>query len=160
MPSRKPRRSQCIVFQSNDDSDTFIDKNFGGGEKRVMSNNDIIRCVWSLESTWKSVYGLGTQYVGYMTPDMVITILSARRYAYDFIEWDQEDSFTLENLNKLVEGINEFGLLTYTVPMFTENKDYRIAIPKLLKTVAEYDLSEESISSDEWANLIEYIKSK
>ena len=125
-----------------------------------MPKNDLVKCIQSLESTWKSVYGLGTQYVGYMTPDMVITILSAHRYAYDFIEWDQEDSFTLENLNKLVEGINVFGVLAYTVPMFPENKDYRNAIPKLLKTVATYDLSEESISGDEWLKFVEYINSK
>ena len=56
----------------------------------MKNYDDMLRCIRALESTWKSVYGPGTQYVGYMTVDMAITILSARRYLQNTIDWDQE----------------------------------------------------------------------
>lgn len=127
-----------------------------------MTDYDFTKCVCSLESAWKSVYGLGTQYEGYMTPDMLIALMSARRCAYDYFDWDDEASFSLDNLNRLISDINNDGLLSYTVPLFPDpsNRHYGTAVPKLLKTIKDFDLSPETIPEEEWSQIIAYINSK
>lgn len=125
-----------------------------------MTGDYLLSCVCSLESTWKSVYGLGTQYVGYMTVDMLIAILSVRRYAYDYICWNDEKTYTLGNVNKLINELNTEGVIDYAIPSFPNDKDYAIAITDLLKTTTEYDLSEKSISETEWLQFMDYLISK
>lgn len=125
-----------------------------------MTDDYLLSCVSSLESTWKSVYGLGTQYIGYMTVDMIISVLSVRRYAYDYIRWNDENTYTLANINKLINELNSEGVIDYAIPTFPNNEDYAIAIPDLLKITTKYDLSEKSISETEWLQFINYLNSK
>ena len=48
-----------------------------------------------------------------MTVDMAITILSARRYLQNTIDWDQEESLTMENLNSAIEELNRSEVLLW-----------------------------------------------
>ena len=39
----------------------------------------LMKILWGLPDIWKSFFGLYTQYVGYLTPKMIITLLSIKR---------------------------------------------------------------------------------
>jgi len=61
--------------------------------------DDILRIPSRLATLWKDFFGLYTQYVGYLTPDMVRTILQTKRN-FDNSRDEKLNDMSLSQLNE------------------------------------------------------------
>jgi len=110
--------------------------------------DDILRIPSKLAVLWKDFFGLYTYYVGYLTPDMVRTILQTKR-SFDS---SPEENFTDMSLSQLNEYAKEHGLCE--LPDMEEIDDVLPLIWNLLK---EYDLSNITIPPEKWKKLMEFL---
>lgn len=123
-----------------------------------MNELELMKCVDGLASRWKSHFGLYTQYVGYMTGEMIISLLTAWRYS----EHDEFDDISDHEINDLINrkiaeyNIENEGQIAY----FPSDKDIDNAMQKLIVFLKDYDLSVESVSPDMWSQFIEYLRTK
>lgn len=123
-----------------------------------MSEMYLMKCVNTLADKWKYHFGLYTQYVGYLTPELLISLLSAwRNYDNkDYRNLDEQEILKL--LNDRITMLNENTTQHYIY--FPNDKDTCSVLPKLIETLYNFDLSVPNISSEEWNKLINYLHSK
>ena len=110
--------------------------------------DDIFRIPSKLATLWKDFFGLYTQYVGYLTPDMVRTILQTKR-GFDS---SPEENFTDMSLSQLNEYAQKHGF--YELPDMEEIDDVLPLIWNLLK---KYDLSDLTVPPEKWKELMEFL---
>ena len=110
--------------------------------------DDLLRIPSGLARLWKSFFGLYTQYMGYMTPDMVRTILQTKR---DF-DSSQGASFTGMNVSQLNEYAGKHGL-----PELPDQEELDDVLPRIWDYLKKYDLSESAVPSESWNKLMEHI---
>lgn len=123
-----------------------------------MIELELMKCVEGLASKWKSHFGLYTQYVGYMTGEMIISLLTAWRYS----EHNEYDEMSDREISDLINRkIAEYNVDNEeTIASFPSDQDIDTAMQKLIQFLKDYDLSEESVPQHMWDQFIEYLKSK
>ena len=123
-----------------------------------MDKQELMICVYRLSVKWKDHFGLYTQYVGYLTAELVITLLYVWRTTnpLDF------DGLTGEEIRLLIDNratsINEQEGLKLT--LFPLDNDIDTVMPKLIEILNEYDLSENNLPNEDWQEFIDYLSSK
>ena len=123
-----------------------------------MNELELMKCVEGLTSKWKSHFGLYTQYVGYMTGEMIISLLTVWRHS----EPDEYDEMSDREINDLINRkIAEYNADNEeTIAPFPSDQDIDTAMQKLIQFLKDYDLSEESVPQHMWDQFIEYLKAK
>ena len=106
--------------------------------------------IWGLNDEWKSFFGLYTQYVGYLTADIVKTLLCIKRFSY--YDFDEFLNIDIDEINKKAR---EYGIAELSCK---DKKELNAVLPVLWKYLDSFDLSIESISEDVWREFIEYIE--
>lgn len=110
--------------------------------------DDIFRIPSKLATLWKDFFGLYTQYVGYLTPDMVRTILQIKRN-FDNSRDEKLNDMSLSQLNEYAQ---KHGF--YELPDMEEIDDVLPLIWNLLK---KYDLSDLTVPPEKWKELMEFL---
>ncbi len=116
-------------------------------------NNDLMGCVNALGAAWKDHFGLGTQYVGYLTVRHVVALMSLYRYSDDRPQ-------TVHGINDAIGRMNRSGDVPYYVPEFWLDSD---AAPVLKKLLQVLDQREDVIifaDSEEWQRLMTFLYRK
>lgn len=114
--------------------------------KKILGN-----IIFNLQDVWKRHFGLYTQYIGYMTPEMLITLSTIKRIADSTWEIDCSEL----SLNKTNELAEKFDL--YRIPVKDE---FEAVLPKLWAFLEKFDLSEDNISENSWNEYIKYLENK
>ena len=123
-----------------------------------MDKQELMKCIDRLSVKWKHHFGLYTQYVGYLTADLVITLLYV---------WRTTDPLDFEGLSGkeirlLIDERTMFlneqeGL---KLKLFPFDNDIDTVMPKLIEILSEYDLTESNLPNEDWQELIAYLSSK
>ena len=115
----------------------------------------LIKCVNALADKWKAHFDLYTQYVGYLTPELAISLLSAWPF-FDNKDYNNLDDIEiLKLLNERIAMLNENTQYQYAY--FPENKDICTVVPKLIETLYNYDLSMANVPSEQWNDFLHYL---
>lgn len=123
-----------------------------------MSEMYLIKCVNALADKWKTHFGLFTQYAGYLTPELAISLLSVWRF-YDNEDYNNLTAIEiLKLLNERIAMLNENTQYQYVY--FPENKDICTVVPKLIETLYDYDLSMANVPSEQWNDFLHYLDNK
>ena len=120
----------------------------------MEKKNLLCNLIFDLEYAWKSHFGLYTQYVGYLNPQLVKTLIIVWRF--QTINKDKTELTNSQDINKYIFQNN----LSYNCHEVLDNKDLDSVIPKLFKTLKKYDLSETALTEKEFNRLLEYLDSK
>lgn len=123
-----------------------------------MDRRELLKCVDRLSEKWKDHFGLYTHYVGYLSAELVITLLYV---------WRTSDPFDFEGLSgkeirllidDRARALNERNKLK--LALFPLDKDIDDVMPTLIEVLDEYDLSESNLPDDIWQEFISYLTSK
>lgn len=123
-----------------------------------MDRRELLKCVDRLSAKWKDYFGLYTHYVGYLSAELIITLLYV---------WRTSDPFDFEGLSGkeirlLIDDrartLNERNKLK--LALFPLDKDIDDVMPMLIEVLDEYDLSESNLPDDIWQEFISYLTSK
>lgn len=110
--------------------------------------DDLIRIPSRLAELWKDFFGLYTQYVGYLTPEMVRTILQIKRS----LDSSPDGKFTGMSLSQLNEYARKHEF--HELPDMEEIDD---VLPLIWKYLREYNLSDSSVPSEKWQELMGFL---
>lgn len=123
-----------------------------------MDNTDLLKCVYQLCDKWKIHFGLHTYYVGYLTPDLLISFLTVWRFSNP----KEFQNLSESEISALIEEkINEIRVNNdLKLSSFPSNKEIDTVLPKLIEVVSDYDLSESNLPQEKWDEFIEYLISK
>ena len=110
--------------------------------------DDIFRIPSKLATLWKDFFGLYTQYVGYLTPDMVRTILQTKRN----LDNSRDEKLNDMSLSQLNEYAKKHGLCE--LPDMEEIDD---VLPLIWNLLRKYDLSNITIPPEKWKELMEFL---
>ena len=110
--------------------------------------DDLARIPSKLAEIWKSFFGLYTQYVGYLTPEMARTILLIKRS----LDSSLDEEFTGMSLSQLNEYAGRHGFRE-----FPYKKEIDDVLPHIWKYLKDYDLSDLTVSPEEWNELMKYL---
>lgn len=118
-----------------------------------MDNEEkiIFEIMSGLPEKWKSIFGLYTQYIGYLTADMAKILLVVKRESYH----DIDSNFSNIDLDLVNAKALEYGL---TELPCRDKSELNRAIPVLWEYLDKYDLC--AISDKAWNELIEYLDRK
>lgn len=123
-----------------------------------MDRRELIKCAERLSVKWKDHFGLYTQYVGYLTAELIITLL----YVWRTSEPIDFDGLTGKEIRLLIDNkamfLNEQEGLK--LKLFPFDNDIDTVMPKLIELLDEYDLSENNLSKEDWQDFIDYLSSK
>ena len=112
-------------------------------------NRDLYLLINKLEYGWKDFFGLYTQYVGYLTPNMIKTLLLIKR------EFDEQSDTNFIHIN--LEEINNI-CFEMTSDNFSHHKEVNDVLPKLWDILKKFNLN--NVSEDEWDQFISFLNSK
>ena len=105
--------------------------------------------IWGLDYERKSFFGPYTQYVGYITADIIKTLLYIKRFSYyDF------DEFLNINIDEINKKAKEYGIDEL---LCKDKNELNAVLPVLWKYLDKFDLSISSISDDTWKEVIKYL---
>lgn len=109
------------------------------------------RVLWKLPEVWKDFFGLYTQYVGYLSPEMAKTVLQIKRSIDNELDADLKDL----NLSRTNEYARDHGFneLPY-------KKEIDNVLPRIWEYLNQYDLSDDTVPVEQWDKLIEYLDQK
>ena len=110
--------------------------------------DDLIRIPSRLAELWKDFFGLYTQYVGYLTPEMVRTILQIKRS----LDNSPDGQFADMNLSRLNEYAKRNGFCE--LPDMEEIDD---VLPTIWNYLKEYSLSDSTVPSEKWNELMKFL---
>lgn len=123
-----------------------------------MDENELMKCIQRLSTTWKDHFGLHTYYVGYLTAELLISLLSV---------WRTSDPIEFEGLGgkEIRALIDEKTILlnehqSPKLTLFPFDSDIDTVMPKLIGELNNYDLSEANLPEDKWNELKDYLNSK
>lgn len=123
-----------------------------------MDEKELMKCIQHLSEKWKDHFGLHTYYVGYLTAELLISLLYVWRTS-DPIEFDGLDGKEIRALiDKKIIQLN--GQKDLKLALFPFDSDIDTVMPKLIKELNRYDLSEENLSEEKWKELIDYLSTK
>lgn len=123
-----------------------------------MDEKELMRCIQRLSTTWKDHFGLHTYYVGHLTAELLISLLSVWRTS-DPIEFDGLDGKEIRALiDEKTMLLNEHRSPKLT--LFPPDRDIDTVMPKLIDELYHYNLSEANLPKDKWNELIDYLNSK
>ena len=123
-----------------------------------MDEKELQKCIWQLSARWKDHFGLYTYYVGYLTADMFLTLLSV---------WRESDPAEVDGLDgkEILSLINDKAMLlnesenTNLVP-FPADKNIETVMRKLIDELENFDLSESNLEAGKWDAFVEYLSAK
>ena len=110
--------------------------------------DDLTKIPSKLAEIWKRFFGLYTQYVGYLTPEMVRTILQIKRS----LDSSLVDEFTGMSLSQLNEYAEKHGFCE-----FPYKKEIADVLPRIWDYLKDYDLSDFTVPPKQWDELMEYL---
>ena len=113
--------------------------------------DDLARIPSRLSDIWKDFFGLYTQYVGYLTPEMIKTILQIKR-SFDSALDERFDELNLIQLNEFAARQG--------YPELPNRKEISDVLPHIWNYLKEYDFSDFSVSSEKWNELMGYLDKK
>lgn len=123
-----------------------------------MDEKELMKCIQRLSETWKDHFGLHTYYVGYLTAELLISLLYVWRTS-DPIEFDELDGKEIRALlDEKTILLNEQQNLK--LALFPFDSDIDTVMPKLIDELNHYDLSESNLSEEKWKELIDYLSTK
>ena len=123
-----------------------------------MDEKELMKCIQRLSETWKAHFGLHTYYVGYLTAELLISLLYVWRTS-DPIEFDGLDGKEIRALlDEKTILLNEQQNLK--LALFPFDSDIDTVMPKLIDELNHYDLSESNLSEEKWKELIDYLSTK
>lgn len=123
-----------------------------------MNEVQLIKCINDVADKWKTHFGLHTYYVGYMTAEMMISLLTVWRYSDHSEFLNLSDKEILAKFDDKIRTLNfEKGLSLQPFPC---DQDVITVMPKLRDALLEYDLSEDNVPQAEWERLLAYLESK
>ena len=111
--------------------------------------DDLARIPSRLAEIWKSFFGLYTQYVGYLSPEMAKTILQIKRSLDSSMDEEFTADMCLSQLNEYA-GKHGFRELPY-------KEEIDDVLPRIWAYLKEYDLSDLTVSPEQWKALMEYL---
>lgn len=123
-----------------------------------MDRRELIKCAERLSVKWKDHYGLYTQYVGYLTAELIVTLLYVWRTSdpLEFVELSGREIRLLIDDKAMLINEQEGRKLK----LFPFDNDIDTVMPKLIEILNEYDLSENNLSKEDWQEFIDYLSSK
>lgn len=116
-------------------------------------NNDLMGCVNALGAAWKDHFGLGTQYVGYLTVRHVVALMSLYRYSDDRPQ-------TVQGINDAIGRMNRSGDVPYCVPEFWLDSDAAPVLKKLLQVLNQCEDAIICADPEEWQQLMVFLYRK
>lgn len=123
-----------------------------------MDEKELMKCIQRLSTTWKDHFGLHTYYVGYLTAELLISLLYVWRTS-DPMEFDELDGRGIRALiDEKTMLLNEQQSLK--LALFPFDSDIDTVMPKLIGELRNYDLSEDNLAETTWKELIDYLSSK
>lgn len=123
-----------------------------------MDEKELMKCIQRLSEKWKDHFGLHTYYVGYLTAELLISLLYVWRTS-DPIEFDGLDGKEIRALlDEKTILLNEQQNLK--LALFPFDSDIDTVMPKLIDELNHYDLSESNLSEEKWKELIDYLSTK
>lgn len=111
--------------------------------------DDLARIPSRLAEIWKSFFGLYTQYVGYLSPEMARTILQIKRSLDSSMNEEFTADMCLSQLNEYA-GKHGFRELPY-------KEEIDDVLPRIWAYLKKYDLSDFTVSPEQWQALMEYL---
>lgn len=123
-----------------------------------MDRRELLKCVDRLSEKWKDHFGLYTHYVGYLSAELVITLLYVWRTSdpFDFEDLSGKEIRSLiDDRARALNARNELKLA-----LFPLDKDIDDVMPTLIEVLDEYNLSESNLPDDIWQEFISYLTSK
>lgn len=116
--------------------------------------DDLSKFMYEMCNLWKDHFSLYTYYVGYMTPEMVKTLLILCRYKQmDIFEMLEDGKTTVSEFNDFITRNREYGLKE-----FRYDKDIDTIMPKIMEKILDYDFCE--VDEGKWNQFMEYLDSK
>ena len=123
-----------------------------------MDEKELMKCIQRLSEMWKAHFGLHTYYVGYLTAELLISLLYVWRTS-DPNEFDELDGKEIRALlDEKTNLLNEQQNLK--LALFPFDSDIDTVMPKLIDELNHYDLSESNLSEEKWKELIDYLSTK
>ena len=123
-----------------------------------MDKRELMKCIDRLSVKWKDHFGLYTQYVGYLTAELVITLLYVWRTTdpLDFVGLSGKEIRLLIDNRAMFLNEQKGAKLK----LFPFDSDIDTVMPKLIEVLDEYDLTESNLPNEDWQELIDYLSSK
>lgn len=113
--------------------------------------DELLKIIWNLQNIWKEHFGLYTQYIGYVSPEMVKTILIIKKYSDENEDIDLR-SFDLYKINKFARNNKIYE--------FPNKKEFDDVLPKYWDYLNKYDFSNNNLKKSEWNELLNYLDKK
>ena len=119
--------------------------------------NELIKCAIELSEKWKGFFGLHTQYVGYLTPEMALALMQIWR------EWDEDAELTEYESAELQQVINNRIEQIYInegpnlKPRFSLQNDEAEVLKKLFSVLEKFDLW---VDETTWNSFSNYLRTK
>ncbi len=125
-----------------------------------LVNMDIFLLIGKLSDLWKEHFKLGTQYVGYLSMDTALTLMSAYRYSENLYMNDSVHTQNKEFINQEIRKINRGFSPELYIKELVLDSDCEAVLPVLCRELAKWDLSELAITEKEWNSIVKYMKTK
>lgn len=109
------------------------------------------KILWKLPDVWKDYFGLYTQYIGYLSPQMVKTLLQVKRNI------DNELDVCLKDMD--LKQTNEYAI-KHGFNELPYKKEIDDVLPRMWEYLNQYDLSDDTVPTEQWDEMIEYLDSK
>lgn len=123
-----------------------------------MSEQELYALVQQLVSRWKDHYGLYTYYVGYLTADLLVALLTVWRASSpeEFVGLSGKE--IRELIDKKTTKLNEQQGIKLSY--FPSNNEIDSVMPELIDVLCQYGLSGSDISDSSWNAFMEIPLSK
>ncbi len=109
------------------------------------------KIIWKLPDIWKDYFGLYTQYIGYLSPQIAKTILQVKRSIDNELGVDlKEMDLKRTNEYAIERGFNELP----------NKKEIDDVLPRIWDYLIQYDLSDDTVPAQQWVELINYLDKK
>ena len=123
-----------------------------------MDNTELLKCVYQLCDKWKTHFGLHTYYVGYLTPDLLISFLTVWRFSKP----EEFQNLSENEIGALIEEkIDELRVdNNLKLSNFPHSEEIDTVLPKLIEVISNYDFSENNLPQEQWDEFVNYLISK
>lgn len=109
------------------------------------------KILWELPDVWKDYFGLYTQYIGYLSPEIARTVLQIKRSCDN----EKDADFDIMNLSRTNEYARDHGFIE-----LPSKKEIDDVLPRIWEYLNQYDLSNVNVSTEQWNELIEFLDQK
>lgn len=114
----------------------------------------------NLQIAWKDYFGLSTQYVGYLDPEMALSLMTVQRYSDLFKQKGIElDNDIVQRINQEILDLQDF-CPEYKLQCIQNKEEIKAVMPDIIKKIRPMQVSHRDISEEEWEAFSNYVHSK